>query len=48
MNQDKSVKNGKPLTFEKRIEGVGTVRLYGKWNAEKLINRLLECESITN
>lgn len=29
------------------IEGIGIARLYGKWDTEKLINRLLESEEIT-
>jgi hypothetical protein len=31
---------------EIKIEGVGTVKIYGTWNAEKLIKRLLQSESI--
>lgn len=40
------MKNPNP-TQEIKIEGVGTVKVYGEWNAEKLIKRLLESESIT-
>jgi hypothetical protein len=40
-------RQGKTPTKEITIEGVGTVFLYGTWNAEKLINRLLDCEEIT-
>jgi hypothetical protein len=29
------------------IDGVGIVRVYGHWDAEKIINRLLESDSIT-
>lgn len=27
-----------------KIEGVGTIEVYGKWNAEKIIKKLLEYE----
>lgn len=30
-----------------KVEGVGTCKVYGKLNAEKLIKKLLEYESIT-
>jgi hypothetical protein len=37
-----------PTPTEKiKIEGVGEVELFGSWNAEKIIKRLLESESIT-
>lgn len=29
------------------IDGIGTVKVYGHWDAEKIINRLLESPSIT-
>ncbi len=34
-------------TQEIEIEGVGTVKLFGEWDAEKLIKRLLQSDSIT-
>ena len=37
----------KTPSFEKRIEGVGTIKVYGTLNMDKLITRLLESESIT-
>jgi hypothetical protein len=40
------MKNPNP-TQEIKIDGLGTAKLYGNWNAEKLIKRLLESESIT-
>lgn len=34
-------------TQEIKIEGVGTAKVFGEWDAEKLIKRLLQSESIT-
>lgn len=30
-----------------KIEGVGEIEVYGQWQAEKLIKRLLESDTIT-
>jgi hypothetical protein len=44
----KKIEDGtiKPTEYIK-IEGVGEIEVFGEWNAEKLITRLLENESIT-
>jgi hypothetical protein len=39
-------RKGKTPSMMKHIEGVGTVYLYGEWDAEKLIVRLLQEPSI--
>ena len=39
-------KEGKPLTYENEIEGIGTVKVYGTWDVERLINVLLQYDSI--
>jgi hypothetical protein len=36
------MRKGKTPSMIKHIEGVGTVYLYGEWNAETLIKRILE------
>lgn len=30
-----------------KIEGIGTIEVYGKWNAEKIIKKLLEYEEFS-
>jgi len=40
-------RQGKTPSKEITIEGTGTVFLYGTWNAEKMINKLLDCDEIT-
>ncbi|QST02481.1 hypothetical protein IMZ31_23820 (plasmid) [Pontibacillus sp. ALD_SL1] len=46
-DRQKGEKHGKELTSETRIEGVGTVREYGKLDVQKLVKRLLESTTIT-
>jgi hypothetical protein len=36
----------KPLTFEKKVEGTGTVMVYGSLDLEKLVELLLRSKSI--
>lgn len=38
--------NPKP-TQEIKIDGLGTAKVFGEWDAEKLIKRLLQSDSIT-
>ncbi|QUG82745.1 hypothetical protein [Bacillus nitratireducens] len=38
---------GKQLTHEEKIDGVGTVNVYGSLDLEKLIQRLLQSKHIT-
>jgi hypothetical protein len=47
--QDKLLKQiNNPVPSQKiEIEGKGTIEIYGDWNIEKIIKRLLESESIT-
>ncbi|WP_177239754.1 hypothetical protein [Thermoactinomyces sp. DSM 45891] len=35
----------KPVTFEERIEGVGTIKVYGDLDMEKLVRLLLKSYS---
>lgn len=44
---NKQYTQGKKLTSETTIEGVGTVKVYGELNVEKLVKRLLRSKYIT-
>lgn len=48
--QDKLLKEKNyPVPTERiEVEGKGTIEIYGEWNAERLIKRLLENDSITS
>jgi hypothetical protein len=47
--QDKLLKQfNNPIPTQRiEIEGKGIIEIYGDWDAEKIIKRLLESESIT-
>lgn len=42
----KLIQNKKP-SQKIKIDGIGTVEVYGEWNAEKIIKKLLEYKEIT-
>ena len=41
------LKEGKKPSQEIKINGIGTIKVYGEWNVEKIIKKLLEYEEIT-
>jgi hypothetical protein len=43
---EEKIKTSKP-TQTITLEGIGTIEVYGNWNAEKIIKKLLEYEEIT-
>ncbi|WP_176550861.1 hypothetical protein [Bacillus sp. AFS033286] len=47
MDNIEKLTEGKELTHEETIEGVGTVKVYGSLDLEKLIQRLLQSKHIT-
>jgi hypothetical protein len=46
MTYSEKMREGKTPSKVIKIEGVGTAKIYGEWDAEKLIKRLLKSESI--
>jgi hypothetical protein len=42
----KDFTEGKKLTYEGKVEGVGTIKVYGELDMEKLIKMLLETKYI--
>ena len=43
---EERINNSKP-DQEIKIEGVGIIKVYGKWDAEKIIKKLMEYEEVT-